>query len=239
MIDKFLIKLRRYDHVTVEEERALRAAMSDVVDFQPDRTMVRAKAELNSSNLLLDGFVHRYKDLHRGARQTLQLGVPGDFLDLHSLLMKQIDHDIGSLTRCRIALFPHERLSALLEEHAHLGRLLWLSTIVDAAIHREWIVSLGVRSALSRLAHLLCELQVRLEVVGIAQGCSYDMPLTQQDLSQILGMTPVHINRMLKELREDGVATFRGRRVEIHDWERLVKLAEFDPFYLSLQQRPR
>ncbi|MDP9415732.1 MAG: Crp/Fnr family transcriptional regulator [Pseudomonadota bacterium] len=146
---------------------------------------------------------------------------------------------MATLTNCRIARFPHDRLRGLVSDHDHLGRLLWLSTIVDASIHREWMLSLGRRPANSRLAHLMCELKVRLETAELTEGLSYELPLTQTELAEILGLTPVHINRTLKELRETGVVTIRNRMVEIADWDGLVALAEFDPFYPSLQQRPR
>ena len=239
MIERLLMKLRRFDTVSAEEERALRSCVLKQVRFGRATVIIEAKTELETSHLLLDGIVHRYKDLKSGARQSLQLGVAGDFLDLHSLLLKQLDHDVGSLTDCHMALFPHSRLRELLSDHQHLGRLLWLSTVVDAAIHREWMLSLGRRSALSRLANLFCELQVRRTTAGLAEHGSYELPLTQTDLSDVLGMTPVHINRMLKQLRDDGLATFKNKTVEVVDWERLVELAEFDPFYLGLNQRPR
>ena len=239
MIEKLLMKLRRYDTVGAEEESALRAAMSGQLEFDRGRTIVKAKTEQNRSLLLLDGFVHRHKDLRSGARQILQLGVPGDFIDLHSLGLKRLDHDIASLTRCRLAVFPHDRLQALIAEHPHLGRLLWLNTLVEAAIHREWMLSLGARTSAARLAHLFCELQVRLDVVGMAQKSRYNLPLTQTDLGEILGITSVHINRMLRGLREQGLVTYKNRIVEIHDWNGLVRLGEFDPFYLILDKRPR
>ena len=239
MIDKLLLKLRRFDTVSADEEQALRGATSGEVTFRRGSTVVKAKTEQENSNLLLEGFVYRYKDLKDGARQTLQLAVPGDFIDLHSLLLKQLDHDISTFTDCRIALFPHERLKVLIVEHQHLGRLLWLTTIVDAAIHREWMLSLGRRDARSRLAHLFCELQVRLTAAGLAEHGTYELPLTQTDLAEILGLTPVHVNRILRELREEGLVAFRSKTVEIGDWDGLVRVAEFDPFYLSLNQRPR
>lgn len=239
MIDKLLMKLRRFDAVSAQEEQALCGAVWKEVRFARGKTIVQAKTELDFSQLLLDGFVYRYKDLRSGTRQTLQLAIPGDFIDLHSLLLKQLDHHIASFTDCRLALFKHEQLKGLIEQHPHLGRLLWLSTIVDAAVHREWMLSLGRRSALSRLAHLFCELQVRLTAAGMADHGTYELPLSQSDLAEILGLTPVHINRMLKELREDGLVKFRSKTVEIQDWDGLVETAEFDPFYLSLNQRPR
>jgi CRP-like cAMP-binding protein len=239
MIEKLLLKLRRFDMVSAEEEQALRAAMSGTVSFRRGQTIVRAKMETEHSNLLLDGFVYRYKDLKDGARQTLQVSVPGDFIDLHSFLLKQLDHDMACFTACRIALFPHDGLRELVDEHRHLGRLLWLTTVVDAAVHREWMLSLGRRDAFSRLAHIFCELQVRLTAAGSAEHGTYELPLTQTDLAEMLGLTPVHVNRMLKRLRERGMLTFRKSVVEITDWEALVRAAEFDPFYLSFVERPR
>lgn len=234
-----MLKLRRYDTVSADEEKALRQAMSHEVRFRRGQTIVQAKSELDTSNLLLEGLVYRYKDLKNGARQTLQISVPGDFVDLHSLLLIQLDHDIASFTDARFAIFPHESLRQLIDAQPHLGRLLWLSTIIDAAIHREWLLSLGRRNALSRLAHLLCELQVRLTTAGLAEHGNYRLPLSQTDLAEILGLTSVHVNRMLKELREKGFVTFRNKIVEISDWEGLVETAEFDPSYLGLNQRPR
>jgi CRP-like cAMP-binding protein len=202
-------------------------------------TIVKAKTELDFSNLLLEGFVSRSKGLNSGARLVLQLAVPGDFIDLHSLLLKQLDHDIDAVSDCRVALFKHEQLRDVIDRQQHLGRLLWLSTVVDAAVHREWMLSLGRRSAASRLAHLFCERQVRLTASGMAPHGTFELPLSQRELADILGLTPVYINRMLKELREDGLLTFKGKLVEVQDWDALVALAEFDAFYLSLNQRPR
>ncbi|WP_106639382.1 Crp/Fnr family transcriptional regulator [Allosphingosinicella vermicomposti] len=239
MIDKLLMRLRRFDTVSAAEEQALRSAASDVVCFDRYRTIVKAKEEQQFSNLLIEGIVHRYKDLQDGSRQSLELSVAGDFIDLHSLLMKRLDHNIGALTNCRLVLFPHDRLKALIGEWHHLGRLLWLSTMIDASIHREWIVSLGLRSAKARIAHLICEIKVRLETVALAEGLTYELPLTQEDFGELLGLTAVHVNRSLRELREQDVVTFNKKVVDIRDWERLTAIAEFDPFYLGLRQEPR
>ncbi len=244
MIDKLLIKLRRYDKISEEEEEALRAAAGETIRCKRGTTVVRARTELSFSALLVDGLVHSFKDMADGSRQTVQLAVPGDFIDLHSFLMKQVDHNLAALSNCRLVKFPHDRLVEITRNHDHLTRVLWLSTVLDGSIERETIASLGIRSAVSRLAHLFCELQVRLEVVGLAsastaESCRYDLQLNQEELSDILGMTPVHMNRMLRELRERGLLTFKGQIVEISDWEGLFALAEFDPFYLGLRERPR
>jgi CRP-like cAMP-binding protein len=239
MIDKLLTKLRRFDTVSAEEERVLREAVWKTVSFKRGQTIVRSKTELHYSALLLEGFVNRSKSLTSGGRLVLQLAVPGDFIDLHSFVLKELDHDIDAVSDCRLALFKHEQLREAVEQHPHLARLLWLSTIVDAGIHREWMLSLGRRSAKSRLAHLFCELQVRLTAAGMAPHGKYDLPLNQAELADVLGLTAVHTNRVLKELREEGLLTFKSKIVEVRDWDGLVALAEFDPFYLSMNQRPR
>lgn len=239
MIDAAIAKLRRFDVITDAEVNALKSCVSGYQDYKRGDLVVRADTELEVSNALVSGYVHRFKDLKDGRRQSMELGVPGDMIDLHSLLMKKIDHDIGCLSPCRIALFPHVRLVELTETQPHLTRVLWLSTAIDAAIHREWIVSLGIRSSVKRLAHLFCETATRLEVIGLGDTTGYDLPLTQAELSELLGITPVHVNRTLRELREEGLLTFKDQRVHIEDWTRLTALAEFDPTYLGFVKRPR
>ena len=174
-----------------------------------------------------------------GQRQIMEVHVPGDFLDLHSFLLKRLEHNVGSLTPVRIALFPHDALRQITEDHPHLARLLWFSTLLDAAIHRERILSVGRRSAVARIAHLICELKLRLEVVGLSDGSRFALPLTQTDLADASGLTAVHVNRMLKRLRDDDLLTFRGGEVTIHDWDRLQRVAEFSADYLYLERRPR
>jgi CRP-like cAMP-binding protein len=177
----------------------------------------------------------RYKDLRNGSRQISELHVAGDFVDLHSFTLKKLDHSIMTLTPCRIAPVPHERLKAITEQLPHLTRLLWFSTNLDAAIHREWVLSLGRRTALARTAHLFCELYLRLQLVGLTEGLTYRLELTQVDLAECLGLTSIHVNRTLKALRESDLVEFRGGTVTIRDFDRLASLAEFDPGYLSAE----
>jgi CRP-like cAMP-binding protein len=233
------MKLRARDEISSKEEQAIRAAISEEREYRSDHTFIKAGVELSVSTLLLDGLMCRYKDLRSGERQISELHVPGDFADLHSFTLKRLDHNVMTLTPCRVAIVPHENLEAITREHPHLTRVYWFSTNLDAAIHREWELSLGRRSALSRTAHLFCELRVRLGISGLADDKGYELPLTQADLSECLGLTSVHVNRTLKELREMGVVEFRSRRVSIHDWDELQRVAEFDPAYLYLERRRR
>jgi CRP-like cAMP-binding protein len=234
-----LLKLRARDILDAEEEAALRGSFSEIREIPAGKVVVRAGVALSECTLLFDGFICRYKDLADGQRQIMELHVPGDFVDLHSFLLKRLEHNVGSMTPVRVAIAPHDRLRAITEAHPHLARLLWFSTLLDAAIHREKILSIGRRSAVARIAHLLCELFVRLELVGLASGGGYALPLTQADLADASGLTSVHVNRMLKKLRDDGLVTFRSSQVTIHDFDRLQRVAEFDPAYLYLERRPR
>jgi CRP-like cAMP-binding protein len=237
VIEAHILKVRARDRISAEEERAIRDSISEVVDYPADRTIIRAGDRLNVSTLLISGMLCRYKDLSEGQRQITELHVAGDFADLHSFTLKYLDHNVMCLTPCRVALVPHERLTAITRDFPHLTRVYWFLTNLDAAIHREWTVSLGRRSAISRVAHLFCELRVRLGLVGKAGELDYDLPLTQTDVAECLGLTPVHVNRTLKELRERGLMEFRGQRVAIHDLAGLERIAEFDPAYLYLEPR--
>lgn len=239
MIDKHLMKLRARDDISAEEEAAIRSAVADTRDYAADRTIIHRGEELEVSTLLIDGLMCRYKDMRDGQRQITQLHVSGDFVDLHSFTLKRLDHNVMTLTPCRVALVPHERLKAITEQHPHLTRVYWFSTNLDAAIHREWELSLGRRSAAARLANLICELHVRLGLIGLAEEKGFALDLTQTDLAECLGLTSVHVNRTLKELREQGLMTFRNGRVTIEDPAGLRRVAEFDPAYLYLEKRPR
>lgn len=239
MIDVHLRKIRARDTISAGEERAIRALVSEVTEWPKDRTVIGRGQELNASTLLLDGWMARAKDLPNGQRQIAEINLPGDFVDLHGFTLKRLDHDIMTITRCRIAVVPHERLVELTEKWPHLTRLYWFNTNLDAAIHREWTLSLGRRSAIARLAHLLLELNIRLGITGLTQHNSYDFPLTQIELGECLGLTSVHVNRTLQELRRKGLVDVQNRRVTIHDLAALQSVAEFDDDYLYLDHRPR
>ena len=163
MIEAHLKKLRVRDDISTDEEHAIRSMITEVREFPADRVIVRRGQDLKESLLLLDGWIARTKDLREGGRQISELQFAGDFTDLHAFTLKRLDHNLATLTPCRIAVAPHERIKALLEKFPHLARVYWTMTNIDAAIHREWTVSLGRRSAMSRMAHLFCELFTRAQ----------------------------------------------------------------------------
>jgi CRP-like cAMP-binding protein len=235
MIERHFAKLRVRGTLSLEEEEAIRGAVSEYRDFPADRTVVPAYVEQDHSTLLLSGIMCRYKDLRSGARQITELHVAGDFADLHSFTLKYLDHEVITMTPCRAALVPHEAIRQITEAFPNLARLYWFGTNLDAVIHREWEVSLGRRSARAKLAALLSELHLRLQIVGLADQRSYDLPLTQTDLAECMGLTNVHVNRTLRELRDDGLVEFQGGRVTILDRPGLWRAGEFDPRYLYLR----
>src|SRR3954454_23798804 len=166
-LEVLLMKLCARDVVGEAEEEMLRGSICRIGEGAPGQPLVRAHVTLSESILLFEGLACRYKDLSGGERQIMELHVPGDFVDLHGFLLKRLDHVVGALTPVRYAAVPHDALRRITETQPHLARILWFATLVDAAIHREQIVSVGRRTALSRIAHLLCELNVRLKIVGL------------------------------------------------------------------------
>lgn len=236
MITVHLKKLRRRIELSTEEERAIRGMVAETRRIGSDQILIRAGEELNSSVLLLDGWLARSKDLAGGERQVTELHVPGDFADLHGFTLKCLDHDVVALSDCIIGLVPHEKLQWITEKYPRLTRVYWYSTSVDAAITRELALSLGQRSAISRMAHLFCELHARLDLVGRAEPDGYEFPLTQRELSECLGLTVVHANRTIQELRRRGLIELENRRLKILDRLGLEGVAEFDPAYLYLDR---
>ena len=239
MIDKHFLKLRARDEISGAEEAAIRSAVKETVRIPADGLLVRARQRLEVSTILLSGIAARQKIMRDGKRQITELHVPGDFVDVHGFTLKSLDHDIIALSECSFAVLPHPALQDITERFPHLTRVYWFGTNMDGAIHREWELSLGSRSAIARMAHLFCELEVRLEIVGMAKDGVYDFPVTQQELADMLGITPVHANRTLQDLRSREVVEFSARLVTIKDRAALRRLAEFDPAYLYLERNRR
>ncbi|WP_029907486.1 Crp/Fnr family transcriptional regulator [Caulobacter sp. UNC358MFTsu5.1] len=234
-ITPLIHKLARRDALSDEERSVLAGLLGPERHVPAGGLLVEPGDRPGFSTFLVSGFCARYSLTVDGGRQLTEVNVPGDFVDLHSLLMRQMDHGVVALGDCVIAPAAHADLRRLTESHPHLARLLWLETVVDGAIHRQWLVTMGQQNAASRLAHLVCELYRRLESAGLARDYRFSIPMTQVDLGDVLGLTPVHVNRVLMDLRQQGLLEWRAGLVTIPDWDSLVSLGQFDPTYLRLQ----
>jgi CRP-like cAMP-binding protein len=238
-LDLLITKLERRDRLTEAEKAVLREGWSAPRLYKAGQDLVREGNRPSVSTIVVDGFCGRYNTLRDGRRQITALHIGGDFVDLHSFLLKIMDHGVTALTDCRAVTIPHEHLERITETQPHLTRMLWLSTLIDASINRQWIVAMGRLASGAQFAHLICELRVRLGIIGQADDDGYDFPLTQTQVADVLGLSLVHVNRVVQELRREELIAWSGRRIRILDWKRLVELAEFDPRYLHLELEPR
>ena len=193
------------------------------------RDIIRYGDTPGDVHLVLDGFAHRYKMLPDGKRQIVAVLVPGDFCDLHVAILGRMDHSIAALTTCTIVDIPAATVRDLTENHPRITRALWWATLVDEGVLREWLVGMGQREAPKRMAHFFCEMLLRLQLVGLADADSFDLPFTQDELGDVLGMTAVHANRTLRDLREEWLIDLERRHLTILDVNRLKAFCAFDP----------
>lgn len=214
------------------------ACCSDVKVLDPRVTMTRAGAPVTESVLLLDGLMVRQKSNSAGARLLVSLQLPGDFVDLHAMPLGRLDHDVVSVGKVRIALFPHAAIQAIMDDSAEHARALWALTMIDASIHRHWTFRLGRLRAIGRVANFLCEMDLRMKLCGRSDGEAFPLTLTQADLAEFCGLSPVHVNRVLKELRDAGLFSLRDGHATVLDRAGLVKIGDFDPDYLFLPWTP-
>jgi CRP-like cAMP-binding protein len=229
-------KLESIFPLSDEERRVLSDLPVQVTTFKPDRDIVRIGDRPSQSCLILEGFTCVYKLTAEGKRQIVALHVPGDIPDLQSLHLKVMDNSVATVSPCMLGFIPHEALHDLCNRHPRITAALWRETLVDASIFREWMTGIGRREAYNRAAHLLCELKVRLEAVGLVEGGTFDLPITQNEFADAIGASTVHVNRVLQELRADGLIRSKGTQVSILDWEGLKAAGGFDPLYLHLRQ---
>lgn len=188
-------------------------------------------------HLVMEGRAFRYKLLPNGKRQILGLLLPGDFCDFHVAILARRDHSIGTLTPCRIAEIRSATILDITTRLPNVARAFWWATLVDESILREWLTGLGKRQSLERIAHLFCELLLRLQAVGHATASGYDLRLTQLELADVAGLSSVHVNRVLQELRKQGLIEFRHSHLKILDLSRVRTLCDFDSNYLHLDLR--
>lgn len=234
MFTERFLRDKRGAILTATERARVEAAISEIKTYKPRGIIARAGEPLNQSTLLIEGFMCRYLDDRSGLRQLVAIHVPGDFLDLHAFPLKTLDHDVATLTGATAAIVPHSELEAIADEMPALTRKLWFSTLLDAAIHRAWLFRLGRLDATARVAHFLCETNARLVSAGLSDGRRFALGLTQADLAEICGLTTVHVNRVMRQLREDKLCVFRSSLVEILDLVGLTTLGQFNPAYLYI-----
>jgi len=230
-------KLESIATLSDEERQAIQSLPVRTRVLQPRQDIVRDGDKPSQCCLLLDGWACRYKLLSEGRRQIFSFHVPGDIPDLQSLHLHTMDHSLGTLTEATVAFIPHESLLELIARFPGLAALLWRDTLIDAAIFREWMVGLGRRSAYERIAHVFCEMYLKLQAVGLAGSYRCPLPITQIDLGDALGLSNVHVNRVLQAMRGKALITLRDSTLIIDAWDELNRVSEFDPTYLHLEKR--
>jgi CRP-like cAMP-binding protein len=239
MANPFILKLQHGAELDDEDRQALERAVAKVEKVDADKDLIREGEKPEHIHVVLEGFTVRYKVLPDGQRQIMAYLVPGDMCDMHGSILGTMDHSIGTLTPCRVAYIPQSTVEELTLRNPRINRALWWTTLVDEGTLREWLVTMGRREADQQMAHLFCELLLRLQTVGLATENGFELPVTQDELADTLGLSAVHVNRVLQQLRKDGLISLVGKRLTIHDVERLKALAEFDPTYLHLNERLR
>ena len=207
-----------------------------VVVIKEGQDIVRAGDRPSRSCLLLSGFACVYKLTGDGKRQIAGFSIPGDMPDLQSLHLEVLDNSISTLTQCRVGFITHETLRDLCDRYPRITAAFWRESLIDAAIFREWVTNIGQREAYTRMAHVYCELMVRLRAVGLADDHSCNLPITQAEFADALGVTTVHINRVLQEMRAEGLIVINGSQLAVPDWDRLKEAGEFTPRYLHLER---
>lgn len=227
-------KLELWTTFTPVERDALLSLPHTLKSLGPDQPIVEEGDRATHSCLLRSGYAFRQKVVRTGGRQILAIHMAGDMVDLQNSLLMVADHGVHALTDAEVAFIPREAILDLAFQYRTIGEALWFDTLIDAALFREWIVGIGRRDAAARMAHLLCEFGLRLEAAGIGNHQDYELPMTQEELGDSLGLTSVHVNRMLRSLTEDGLIERKQRAVKIVNWAGLVRRGDFDGAYLHL-----
>ncbi|GJD66872.1 Crp/Fnr family transcriptional regulator [Methylobacterium frigidaeris] len=230
LIQKLGIRFRLSDH----DRTALQQVNGRIVSVGAHQDLIEEGEASDHVTFIRSGFACRYRILPDGERAIIAYLVPGDACDLYAPLLGRMDHAVATLTRCDVAVVSRQDLGMLTSDHPSIADALHVSDLVDEAISREWLVSMGRRSAEKQIAHLLCELLARLQVVGLATSDSYEFPITQADLADASGLSVVHTNRVLQTLRAEGLVVLRHKNLFIPNLNRLHAFAGFDTNYLHL-----
>lgn len=232
-----LKKLEQWRPLDDADRDAVLALPHRVIKFRPQEYVVREGDTPQNSCLILSGFAFRHKVAGNGGRQIFSIHMKGDLADLQNSLLGTADHNLQALTHVEVALIPIDAIQEIAFARPAVGRAMWYETLVEASIFREWTLNVGRRDARTRAAHMLCEFALRLELAGLSERDKYELPMTQEQLADALGLTSVHVNRTLMGLREDGLISRTQRSVQIADWHELAKVGDFDSAYLHLPEQ--
>lgn len=230
----FILKLRRSNALTQEDIRTLEQAMSPSRRIAAGADIVAEGDRPGTCLVLMDGLVGRYKQLRNGRRQILSFQVPGDFVDMHSFVLGRLDHSMSALSPCRISPVSHRAMQEIISHHPRISLAFLRESMIEAAVFRDWVVNLGQRPGYGRLAHAFCELACRLRAVNRMKGDSFDFPVTQEELGQAAGLSAVHVNGVMRRLKENGLVSHQSGVLTIHDWEGLRRAGDFEPSHLFL-----
>jgi CRP-like cAMP-binding protein len=234
--------IRRLETITSlsdGEKNGILNLPAKLTHLRADVDIVREGDRPSQCCLLVEGFLSRYKMLSDGTRQIMAFYVPGEIPDLLSLHIDVMDHNLATMVPSKVAYIPHGAIGRLIEQNPGIGNAFWRDTLIDAGIFREWIVNLGSRNAYSRIGHLICEVFLKLKAVELTKGNSFDFPITQAEMGDATGLSTVHVNRSIMELRKDGLIILEKGRCTIPDLERLQRAALFDSNYLHLKSEKK
>lgn len=238
-LERLRRRLSHYvEEVPAEEFDALTTSFTAVQHVPRGQWIVTQDSRPTRCSVLVSGFAGRSVLLRGGEQQLTALHVAGDFIDLHGLLLNSVDHGIVTLTPCDVMTTAVPDLQALVDAYPRLARALWFLTIIDAAVHRRWLTVIGRRPAIARCAHLICELYVRLDDVGLVDRGRFQMPLSQARFGEMLALSSVHVNRVVQDLRARGLVVWERGLLTVRDFPSLAELGEFDAGYLQLEPAP-
>lgn len=236
MANLLIRKLEAFGPLPEADKRLLDDVVTGVREVTARTDLIREGDPPCDVHLILEGFACRYKVLENGTRQIVAFLIPGDLCDPHVFILKAMDHSIATLSPCKVVKIPRERILEMTERPA-IARALWWATLVDEATLREWVLNIGARPAEQRIAHLLCEMLLRLRLVGLADEGRYELPITQEELADTVGLSAVHVNRVIQTLRSAKLITLKSRKLVILGQEQLAELGGFNPNYLHLGTR--
>lgn len=234
-LDLWVRRLELRSFLTETDRHTIMSFTGRLDEYKPSRDVVRLGERTQHASLVVSGVVARFGQVHDGSRQFTAFFIPGDMADLHSAVMPVVSQPLQTTSALVVYRVEHEQIRAAGERSATLARAFWRDCVADSQVAAEWLVNIGRRTALARVAHLLCELGCRYRSVGLAER-TFPLEPTQAHLGDALGLTGVHVNRMMRALRERNLIETSGGLVDVKDWAGLATVGEFDPAYLHLHQ---